>query len=94
MKVRVKFMGIAQVPRGFEAQREVPMDFPGNSLEDLFQQLFSGMDSESRRILFTEQGEISPYLAIVVNGIAVFYSKGFNPPLKEGDLIELISACG
>jgi len=94
MKVKVKIIGVSEPPPEFEGQKEVPMDFPGNSVGDLIQRILSGMDSESRGIFLNEQGEISPDLSIIVNGITVSYSNRFNLRLKEGDLVELVSAPG
>ena len=89
MKVKAKIIGAYQPPKGFENQKEVPMDCAGNSMGDLLQQISSRIDNQTRGIFFTEQGEISPDL-ILVNGILISHSARFNFKLKEGDLIELI----
>jgi sulfur carrier protein ThiS len=94
MKVRVKLIGISKPPPGFESQKEVSMDFSGNSVKDLIDQLISRMGSENRELFFSGHGDISPDLAINVNGIAISYSNRSDFRLKENDLIELVSAPG
>ncbi len=89
MKVKAKIIGPYQPPKGFENQKEVPVDCPGNSLADLLQQISSRIDDETRGIFFTEERKIAPDL-ILVNGILIPHSGCFNFKLKEGDLIELI----
>ncbi len=93
MKVKVKIIGAPQPPKGFENQKEVPMDCAGNSVGDLLQQISSGIDKETRGIFFTEQGEMLPAL-IIVNGIEISYSACFGFQLKEGDLIKLVTSFG
>jgi len=94
MKVRVKLIGIPKPPPGFQDQKEVSMDFSGNSVKDLIDQLISRMGSENRELFFSDHGDISSDLAIIVNGIVTSYSNRSNIRLKENDLIELVSAPG
>jgi sulfur carrier protein ThiS len=94
MKVKVKLVGVSEPPSGFERSKEVPVDFPRNSLGDLVKHLLSGMDSKGREIFLNEQGGISPDLVVIVNGIAVTDSNRFHLRLKEEDRIELVSSPG
>ncbi|MCX5919227.1 MAG: MoaD/ThiS family protein [Deltaproteobacteria bacterium] len=94
MKVRVKLIGIPKPPPGFQGQKEVSMDFSGNSVKDFIDQLISRIGSENRDLFFSDHGDISPDLAINVNGIAISYSSRSDFRLKENDLIELVSAPG
>ena len=86
MKVRVKLM----VPPAFMGQEEVPVDFSGNSVKDLIQQLLSTMAPENRKIFLSGRDEIPLDLAIIVNGFIISESSRFNFRLKEGDLVELV----
>jgi hypothetical protein len=94
LKVKVRTIGVSKPPEGYEDQKTVPMVFSGESVKDLIQHLLSEMDSEMTDIFLNEQGEISPDLAIIVNGIAASFSNRSNLHLKEGDLVELVSAPG
>lgn len=94
MKVRVKLIGIPKPPPGFQGQKEGSVDFSGNSVKDLIDQLIFKMGSENRELFLSDRGDISPDLSIIVNGITVSYSNRFNLRLKEGDLVELVSAPG
>ena len=41
MKVKVRIIGASQPPKGFEGQKEAPMDGEGNSVGDLLQHISS-----------------------------------------------------
>ena len=94
MRVGVKFVGIREFPPGFEEQKEAPVGFSGNSVRDLIYQLLSEMDSETRSLFLSDQGEISTDLGVIVNGIMISGSNRSDFRLKEGDLVELVSAPG
>jgi hypothetical protein len=94
MKVTVKLVGVPELPPTYEGQKEVAVDFPGNSVGDLIHHFLSRMDSKTKGIFLDEKREITPDLFIIVNGFAVSGSNRFNLPLKEGDLIELVSSAG
>jgi hypothetical protein len=90
MKVRIKVLG----PPAFKGQGEVPVDFSGNSVKDLIQQILSTMDPENKKIFLSGRNEIPLDLAIIVNGFIISESSRFNLRLKEGDLVELVSSPG
>lgn len=95
MKVRVKLIGIPKPPPGFQGQKEVSVDFSGNSVKDLIDQLIPRMGAENRKFFVSDHGDIvSPDLMIIVNGIATSYSNRSDFRLKENDLIELVLAFG
>jgi len=90
MKVKVKVIG----PPAFKGQEEVPVDFSGNSVKDLIQQILSTMDPENRKIFLSGRDEIRLDLAIIVNGLIISDSSRFDLRLKDGDLVELVSSPG
>jgi sulfur carrier protein ThiS len=94
MKVRVKIIGVSESPAGFEGQKEMAMDCPGNSVGDLLAHLVSGTDTETRGSFLNGQGGILTDLATIVNGIMISDSNRANFRLKEGDLVELVSSPG
>lgn len=94
MKIRVKLIGMSELPPGFEEHREVPVDLSGNSVKDLIHQLFSRMDGADQRIFLPGGNEISPDLYVVVQGIMVSGSNRLDFPLTEGDTVELILGPG
>ncbi len=94
MKIKVKIIGISQPPTGFGSQKEVPLEFSGNSIRDLVPQLLSTMDPETRNILIAGRDEIPPDLPIIFNGIVDSYSVLSDFRLKDGDLVELIPSSG
>jgi sulfur carrier protein ThiS len=94
MKVKVKFVGIPEPPSGFEGQKEAPVGFSGNTVKDLIYRLVSSMDLKNRELFLSDQDEISTDLAVIVNGSMISDSNRCNFRLKEGDLVELVSAPG
>jgi hypothetical protein len=94
MEVKVKLIGLSEPPPGFERSKELPIDFPGDSLGALIQQLVTGMGMETGGNFLDEQGGISTDLTTIVNGIMISDSNRGNFRLKEGDLVELVSSPG
>ena len=94
MKVRVKLIGISEPTPGFERAKEVPVDFPGNSLGELIQHILSGAGPEMKGLFLSGEGGISPDLVTLVNGLSVSDSNRFHLRLKEGDRIDLVSSPG
>ena len=88
MKVKIKIIGI----RALENLKEASMDFSGESVKDLIDQFISSMGAEKREVILSAQGDLSPDLAIFVNGIGIPYSNRSYFRLKENDLVELVSA--
>jgi hypothetical protein len=94
MKVKARITGVSQAIHGFEGQKEIPVEFAGNSLLDLLLHIASGVDTETRGIFLNEQGGILTDLATIVNGIMISDSNRANFWLKEGDFVELVSSPG
>jgi sulfur carrier protein ThiS len=94
MEVKVKIIGVPKVLPGFERQKEPPVNFSGDSVRDLIHLLSSEMDSETGSPFISDQGEISTDLAVIANGIMISDSNRANFRLREGDLVELVSAPG
>jgi len=94
MKVTVELVGLPEPPGGFERFKQVPVDFPGNSLGNLIEHLLSGTNVEIKELFLLDPGKLSPDLVTIVNGIAVSDSNRFHLRLKEGDRIELVSSPG
>ncbi len=90
MKVRVNLF----IPPAFMGREEVPVDFSGNSVKDLIQQILSTMDPENRKVFHSGRDEIPLDLAIIVNGFIIPDANRFNFRLKEGDLVEMVSSPG
>jgi len=89
MKVKVKFLGVPQLLSDFEGKKEVEVQFSGDTLKDLFHQLFINIGPKKRNIFFNKQGEISPDLLILINGIYISGSNRLNEKVRENDLIQL-----
>jgi len=94
MKTSVKLVGLAEPFPGFEQSKEVPVDFPGNSLGELIQHFVSEAHPEKKALFLSGEGGISPDLVTLVNGITVSDSNRFHLRLNAGDRIELISSPG
>jgi hypothetical protein len=94
MKITIKLIGMQELPRGFEEDKESSVDFSGNSIIDLIHQLFSRMDPANNRIFLPGRDEISPDLYAVVNGIMTSGSNRLDLRLTEGDTVHLIMAPG
>jgi len=89
MKVKVKLLGMPGLLQNFEGEKEVQVDFTGNTIKDLLYHLCLGIEPEKKGFFVDDQGEISPMLFVMVNGNPLDYSNRSRQPLREGDLIEL-----
>ncbi len=94
MPVRVKLVGLADILRTFEKNKETQINFYGKTINDLIQHIIKDIAPELRELFLNEDGVISSDLAIVVNGFWISGSNRSNMTLKENDLIELISSPG
>jgi|YelNatPaOPRAMG01_1025707.scaffolds.fasta_scaffold49086_2 hypothetical protein len=94
MQVRVKLVGLTEIPRAFEKNKETHINFTGKTVSDLIQHIIKAVAPELRELFLNEDGVISSDLAIVVNGFWISGSNRSNMTLKENDLIELVSSPG
>lgn len=94
MQVRVKLVGLNEIPQPFAKRKEVPINFSGRSIKDLIQHITKNMDPELRQHFLNEHEDISADLAIIINGLWASGSNRANIILKENDLIELIFSPG
>ena len=88
MKVQVKLFGMPELPSVFEGEKEVTIDFSGDTVKDLLHHLFLKIGSGKNGIPFNDQGEISSYISILINENIIYDSNPLR--LKENDLIEII----
>ncbi|MGC8809881.1 MAG: hypothetical protein ACP5Q3_06495 [bacterium] len=94
MQVRVKLVGLTEIPRAFEKNKEAQINFSGKTINDLMQHIINDVAPELRELFLNEDGFISADLAIIVNGFWISGSNRANMTLKENDLIELVSSPG
>jgi sulfur carrier protein ThiS len=88
MKVKIKIIGF----RALQNLEEASVDFSGESVKDLLDQFLSSLSTEKREVFLSAQGDLSPDLAVFVNGSGIPYSQRSDFRLKENDVIELVSA--
>lgn len=94
MQVRVKLIGLAEIPPPFEKNKEREINFHGKTAKDLIDHIIQNLAPELREHFLNEHEEISSDLAIIVNGFWISGSNRANMSLKENDLIELVSSPG
>ncbi|MGQ9693631.1 MAG: hypothetical protein ACUVWV_02680 [Thermodesulfobacteriota bacterium] len=94
MQVRVKLIGLAEVPPPFEKNKERQINFYGITIRDLIDHIVKNLAPELSEHFFNEHEEISSDLAIIVNSFWISGSNRANMNLKENDLIELVSSPG
>lgn len=94
MQVGVKLIGLAEVPPPFAKNKERQINFYGITIRDLIEHIVKNLAPELSQHLLNEHEEISPDLAIIVNGFWISGSNLANMNLKENDLIELVSSPG
>lgn len=94
MQVRVKLIGLTEIPQPFSKNKEVQINFSGQTVNDLIQHIIKNMAPELRPHFLNEHENISSDLAIIVNGFWISGSSRANMNLKENDLIELVSSPG
>jgi hypothetical protein len=94
MKVRIKFLGMAELLPEFEDKKEVQVNFVGNTVKDLLHHLSLGLGPKQKDIFLNNQGKISPMLLVCINGDYPLYSDRLNATLRDNDFVELIFASG
>lgn len=68
MKVRVKFVGMPELLSVFKDQKEIQINFNGDTVGDLLHHLSSKIRPKRMDIFFNDQGEIFPDLLVLING--------------------------
>jgi len=92
LSVRIKFSGILELLPVFQDNKEIQIDFSGDTLKDLLNQLFLKIVPACKKIaIFNDPGKISSNLLVSVNGRIVSDS---NQRLGENDYIELNLSSG
>jgi hypothetical protein len=94
MKARIKFIGMPEPLPEFEDRKEVQVDFPGDTLKDLFDHLLSRIGRKKKNVFFDDQGDISSELFTLINGRLATDSNRLRQRLHENDLIEILPAPG
>lgn len=87
MRIRVKFHGILDPSGLSDPVRETVIDFPGGSARELLDALLGGMNPGIRSLFLTAHGELSPDVAVTVNGLQVADSGLSESLLTEGDVV-------
>lgn len=94
MRVTIKFWQMPELVSVFKGEKENRVDFAGDTVEDLLHHLFLKIGSKKRGIFINEQGEISPYVFVLINGRYISGSNRLRQRLRENDVIELTLAAG
>jgi len=73
MKVTVKYSAIPELLSIFKDEKEVQVDFTGDTVKDLLHNLFLKIGPKKGGIFVNDQGEISPWVSRV--GLAKSFRK-------------------
>ncbi len=92
MKVKIEFSGTPEEPLpDFKDNKEVQVDFSGNTIKALLHHLSLGMEPQQKEMFLNDRGEIPPTLFVYINGE---FSGRLNATLRDDDLIKLIFVSG
>jgi sulfur carrier protein ThiS len=94
MKVTVKFSAIPELLSIFKDEKEVEVDFTGDTVKDLLHNLFLKIGPKKGGIFVNDQGEISPWVSVLINGRYIFSSSRLSQKLQENDVVELTLSLG
>ena len=94
MKVRVRLLGQLEHLWILEGEKEVHVNFAGDTVEDLLRHFVLNIGPEKKGIFINDQGKISQELLVFINGRRIADSNPFSQLLSEGDFIELAIAPG
>ncbi len=89
MKVRTKFLGMPESLSFFENGKEFEVDFTGDTLKDLLNDILSRNGHEKKNSFFDDQGEILLDIVTLINGRPTGFTNRERRRLHEDDLIEL-----
>jgi sulfur carrier protein ThiS len=94
MKVKVKFSVMPELVRIFKGKKEVPLDFPGETLKDLFHHLALKLGPRKKDMFLDDRGRISPHVLVLINGKPLSGSNQLGQRLQENDVVELTLPLG
>jgi hypothetical protein len=94
MKVHITVKGIAPLYKAFGKKKEIDVEFPGNTINDLLHKLIAAYGSDIKKALLDAQGDIDMELRVFVNNQDDFlhYGQRLNRVLKESDTVYFIGA--
>lgn len=94
MKVTVKFSAIPELLSIFKDEKEVQVDFTGNTVKDLLYHLAVKVGPRKKDIFLDGRGRISPHVLVLINGKPVSGSNQRGQRLQENDVVELTLPLG
>jgi MoaD family protein len=86
LKVTVRTIGPFSERIGF---RQLTVNLKGQTVSDLLQQLCDEHGHNFRETVFNKQGNIRPYIKLLVNGRGLHALNGLETVLADGDVVAI-----
>lgn len=90
MRIKVRYMGVLRDKIGRkEVEYVLSEDQP--KLSDLIRKIIDIHGEGIKRLFESDKSSIDPSFIITINGVAVNRLRGLNSPLKDGDIVSIMS---
>lgn len=86
MKVALKVLALPMLSQAIGA-KEVAIDFEGETVNDLIEDLVKRFGPQAKRALYDEKGEVDLMIQILLNEKEWVTRDRLDTPLKEGDTL-------
>ncbi len=93
MKVTVEFLSLPNVVKMI-GSKAITMDFSGQSVDDLVEEVAKRHGAELGRFLLDETGRLDPTFAVTINKQEWIRRDQMNRFLREGDVVTIMMLTG
>jgi hypothetical protein len=91
MKVHLSVKGVAPLYKLLGKKNDIDISFPGNTLQDLVNELIRKFGNGIKKAIFDDKNEIDMELRVSVNQIGFLpYGKRMDTSLNESDTIYIM----
>lgn len=92
MEVEVRYYAILRELAGKRFERVVLPN--GSSVRDVIDLLVKRYGEEFERYIYDSEKRLRGYLSYMLNGVNINSLKGFETPLRDGDILSLLPPVG
>jgi len=90
-EVEIKFLGSALKPVEPNL-RKVGLKDDENSVKDLLEKVSDTFKSELGTKVLEDDGRLSKYVLVIVNGVNITHIAGLDTEIKDGDKVSIVPA--
>lgn len=70
--------------------KELEVEFPGQTINDLLEHLVARYGRKARQALYDDEGQLDPVVQVLLNGKEWITHDRLNTPLQDGDSVILL----